>query len=175
VRLWVEKARRNRRKDILAPQAKVAANYASPMAAKWAARHAGYDEILLVDEDGFAAEAPTSNLFWVDRTGALRTPPAETVLLGVTRLSVLEIAKHDGIDAAEARIRPEALARQAEVFLTGTTAGVLPVESLDGTPIGDGKPGPVPARLGQRLREIQAGRDAAFAHWLTPVEGRAES
>ena len=170
VRLFVEKQRRNRRKDILAPQAKVAANYTSPMVAKWLARRAGYDEIVLVDEDGFVAETPTANLFWVERNGALRTPPAERVLLGVTRQSILEIAKHDGIDAAEARIRPEELARQAELFLTGTTAGVLPVESVDGVPVGDGKPGPQSLKLGARLREIQAGEDPAFAHWLAPAE-----
>ena len=174
VRLFVEKQRRNRRNDILAPQAKVAANYTSPMAAKWAARRAGYDEIVLVDEDGFVAETPTANLFWVERGGALRTPPAERVLLGVTRQSILEIAKHDGIDAAEARIRPEELAKQAEVFLTGTTAGVLPVESIDGAPVGDGKPGPLGQRLGARLREIQAGGDPAFAHWLAPAEPQGQ-
>jgi branched-chain amino acid aminotransferase len=173
VRLWVEKLRRNRRDDILAPQAKVAANYTSPMAAKWAARSKGYDEIVLVDEDGFVAETPTANLFWVERSGALRTPPVDRVLLGVTRQSVLEIAKHDGIDAAEARIRPVALAQQAEIFLTGTTAGVLPVESIDGAPVGDGRPGPLAQRLGARLREVQSGKDPAFAHWLTPADPRA--
>jgi branched-chain amino acid aminotransferase len=173
VRLWVEKRLRNRRKDILPPQAKVAANYASPMAAKWAARRAGYDEILLVDEDGCLAESPTANLFWVERGGALRTPPAERVLLGVTRQSLLEIAKHDGIDVAEALLRPEELARQPEVFLSGTTAGVLPVESVDGALVGEGRPGPVTVRLASRLREIQSGRDPAFAHWLTPADPRA--
>jgi branched-chain amino acid aminotransferase len=173
IRLWVEKERRNRRKDILAPQAKVAANYTSPMAAKWAARRAGYDEIVLIDEDGFVAETPTANLFWVDRAGALRTAPDERVLLGVTRQALLEIAKHEGIDVAQALVRPDDLARQAEVFLSGTTAGVLPVESVDGEPVGDGKPGPVSLHLGARLREIQTGRDPAFAHWLTPADPRA--
>jgi branched-chain amino acid aminotransferase len=174
IRLWVEKRLRNRRKDILPPQAKVAANYASPMTAKWAARRAGYDEIVLVDEDGSLAESPTANLFWVDRAGALRTPPAERVLLGVTRQSLLEIAKHEGIEVGEALLRPEELARQAEVFLSGTTAGVLPVESVDGVSVGDGRPGPLTARLGARLREIQSGRDPDFAHWLTPAAARSE-
>ena len=173
IRLWVEKERRNRRKDILPPQAKVAANYTSPMAAKWAARRAGYDEIVLVDEDGFVAETPTANLFWVDGAGALRTAPDERVLLGVTRQALLEIAKHEGRDIAQALLRPEDLARQAEVFLSGTTAGVLPVESVDGKPVGDGKPGPVSMQLGARLREIQTGRDPAFAHWLTPADAPA--
>ena len=173
IRLWVEKDRRNRRKDILAPQAKVAANYTSPMAAKWAARRAGYDEIVLVDEDGFVAETPTANLFWVDRAGGLRTAPDERVLLGVTRQSLLEIAKHEGIDVAQALVRPEELAVQPEVFLSGTTAGVLPVESIDGRPVGEGRPGALTLRLGERLREIQGGRDPAFAHWLTPADPRA--
>ncbi len=169
LRLWIEKQRRNRRADVMHPQAKVAANYASPMAAKWAARRAGYDEVLLVDEDGCIAEGPTTNVFWVDAEGRLRTPPEEHVLLGVTRRSVLEIAKHDGLDASETPGRPEELLEAAEVFLTGTTAGVWPVTSIDDRAIGKGAPGPVTARLKQRFAEISEGRDPAFEHWLTPV------
>jgi branched-chain amino acid aminotransferase len=170
VRLWVEKQRRNRREDILPPQAKVAANYASPMTAKWAARRAGYDEIVLVDEEGFVAEAPTSNLFWVDGDGALRTPPERRVLLGVTRRSILEIARHDGLAVGEARVRPEELMQAAEVFLTGTTAGVWPVASIDGQPVGAGAPGPVSSKLRERFDEITSGRSPDFQHWLTFVD-----
>ena len=81
VKLWIEKERANRREDIVSPQAKVSANYASPMTAKAQARAEGYDEIVLVDEDGHLAEAPTSNLFFV-HDGALMTPPAKKVLHG---------------------------------------------------------------------------------------------
>jgi branched-chain amino acid aminotransferase len=170
VRLWVEKQRRNRREDIVPPQAKVAANYASPMTAKWAARRAGYDEIVLVDEEGFVAEAPTSNLFWVDGEGALHTPPEHRVLLGVTRRSILEIARHDGLAVSESRVRPEELMQAAEVFLTGTTAGVWPVASIDGQPVGAGAPGPVSSRLRERFDEITSGRAPDFQHWLTFVD-----
>jgi branched-chain amino acid aminotransferase len=148
----------------------VAANYASPMTAKWAARRAGYDEIVLVDEEGFVAEAPTANLFWVDDEGALHTPPERRVLLGVTRRSILEIARHDGIAVNESRVRPEELMRAAEVFLTGTTAGVWPVASIDEQPIGGGAPGPVSSRLRQRFDEITSGRAPDFQHWLTFVD-----
>jgi branched-chain amino acid aminotransferase len=172
LRLWIEKDRRNRRKDIVPPQAKVAANYASPMAAKWAARRAGYDEVLFVDGEGFVAEGPTTNVFWVEAAGALRTPPEETVLLGVTRRSILEIAKHDGLDAAETRVRPPELLEASEVFLTGTTAGVWPVASIDDQPIGDGEPGPVSRHLRERFDQVTEGRDADFGHWLTYVEAR---
>jgi len=170
VRLWIEKERRNRRDDIVPPQAKVAANYTSPMFAKWRARKRGFDEILLVDEEGFVAEAPTSNVFWVDAQGTLRTPPERHVLLGVTRLSILELAKHDGVACAESQVRPDELAEAAEVFLTGTTAGVWPVESIDERPVGEGAPGPVSAQLRDRFVAVSNGEDEAFHHWLTFVD-----
>jgi branched-chain amino acid aminotransferase len=171
IRLWIEKERKNRRADIVPPQAKTAANYASPMVAKARARAAGYDEILLIDEFGAVAEGPTTNIFLVDREGVLVTPSIDRVLLGVTRASVLEIAKHDGYEVREASVRPQELLEAAEVFLTGTTAGVLPVESIDGQPIGDGAPGPVSAALRDHFARIVAGEDEDFAHWLTLVDG----
>lgn len=170
VRLWIEKERKNRRADIVPPQAKTAANYASPMVAKARARAAGYDEILLVDEFGAVAEGPTTNVFLVDAAGRVLTPAADRVLLGVTRDSVLQIAQHAGYPVAEAVVRPEDLFTAAEVFLTGTTAGVLPVESIDGEPIGGGVPGPVSAALQARFRRIVAGEDEDFIHWLTRVD-----
>jgi branched-chain amino acid aminotransferase len=170
LRLWVEKERRNRRADIVPPQAKVAANYVSPMTAKWKARRAGYDEIVLVDEDGYLAEGPTTNLFLVDREKSLRTPPAEHVLLGVTRRSILELAKHDGVEVREVPIRPDELTDAAEVFLTGTSAGVWPVQSVDGHPIGDGRPGPITRSLRDHFERVVRGDDPAFEHWLSHVD-----
>jgi branched-chain amino acid aminotransferase len=170
LRLHVERDRRNRRDDILPPQAKAAAQYLSPMAAKWAAREAGFDEVLLLDAEGFVAEGPTTNLFWADAEGTLHTPPESQVLHGITRRSILEIAKHDGIPARESRARPEELAAAAEVFITGTTAGVWPVESIDGRPVGSGAPGPLSARLKARLEQITSGADPDFEHWLTFVD-----
>jgi branched-chain amino acid aminotransferase len=173
LRLWIEKERRQRRQDIVPPQAKVAANYTSPMMAKWQARKAGYDEILLVDAEGYVAEGPTTNFFWVDGdegNPTLRTPPEDAVLLGITRLSVLELAKHDGIAVEESRVRPAQLLLAREVFLTGTTAGVWPVASIDGHAIGAaGEPGPLTLRLRERFQQVSSGRDPAFQHWLAPV------
>jgi branched-subunit amino acid aminotransferase/4-amino-4-deoxychorismate lyase len=172
LRLWIEKQLRNRRHDILAPQAKVAANYASPMLAKWRARRRGYDDILLVDEQGCIAEAPTANVFLVDRQGALLTPAEEAVLLGVTRATVIEVARHDGLTVRETAVRPEDLFAAAEVFLTGTTAGVWPVASIDDRTIGDGQAGPVSLRLRERLRQVSSGEDPGFLHWLAVAEPR---
>jgi len=170
VRLWLEKERRQRRPDILHPHAKVAANYTSPMAAKWQARRRGYDEVLLVDEPGFLAEGPTTNFFLVDADGALRTPPEHGVLLGVTRSSVIALAEAEGRKVFEEPLRPEALFGAAEAFLTGTSAGVWPIASVDGRAIGSACPGPVSEALGSRFRRAVAGRDATFAHWLTFVD-----
>lgn len=169
-RVWLEKQRRNRRPDIIEPQAKVAANYVSPMMAKARARERGYDEILLVDADGNLAEGPTTNLFTVDAEGTLHTPTAGQVLHGVTRRSVMELCKHDGRPFREETVTPEALFAAAEVFLTGTTANVLPVVSIDDRPVGDGTPGPVTRALRHRFHAVTHGEDPAFAHWLTYVD-----
>ncbi len=168
-RLWIEKSVKNRRPDILAPQAKVAANYTSPMLAKWKARAEGYDEILLIDEEGCVAEGPTTNVFLVDTSGTLVTPSEENVLLGVTRRTILDLAQAEGIPLRECRVAPEDLFDAREVFLTGTTAGVWPVESIDGKPVGVAVPGPVAVQLRTRFLAASAGEDARFQDWLTLV------
>ncbi len=170
LKLWIEKERANRREDIVSPQAKVSANYASPMMAKARARAEGYDEILLVDEDGHLAEGPTTNLFLVNGKGCLLTPRSEKVLHGVTRSSIIELAKAEGIPFHEARLVPADLLGAAEAFLTGTTAGVWPIESVDGKELA-GCPGPVSVRLRDRFKRVSAGEDPEFEHWLTPVDG----
>jgi branched-chain amino acid aminotransferase len=169
LRLWIEKKTRNRREDIVPPHAKVAANYVSPMTAKWKAKKAGYDEILLVDEEGHLAEGPTTNFFLVDREGVLCTPVSKRVLLGVTRSSVIELAEAEGFPVREVAMLPEAIDDAAELFMTGTSAGIWPVESVDGREVGDGKPGPVTRALRDRFSRVVSGKDPAYEHWLTYV------
>lgn len=168
LKLWIEKERANRREDIVSPQAKVSANYASPMTAKARARLEGYDEIILVDEDGHLAEGPTTNLFLVAGGDELVTPPGTKVLHGVTRSSILELAKAEGINVHERPVGPEALLEASEAFLTGTTAGVWPVESVDRRALA-ACPGPISTTLRERFQRAAAGDDPGFAHWLTPV------
>jgi len=171
LRLWIEKTRRNRRHDIVDPQAKVSANYVSPMAAKWEARRQGYDDVLLVDEDGYIAEGPTTNFFFFDADGTLKTPPDRNVLLGVTRSAVIEIAKHDGTEVREDDVTPDDLFRAREVFVTGTATGICPVVEIDRRTIGDGAAGSKTLALRQRFETITRGGDTGFEHWLTYVEG----
>ncbi|MEN8158814.1 MAG: aminotransferase class IV [Myxococcota bacterium] len=173
VRLWLEKERRQRRPDILHPHAKVAANYTSAMYAKWQARRRGFDEILFVDEQGLLAEGPTTNFFLVDREGTLRTPPEHGVLLGVTRRSVIALAEAEGRKVLEEPLRPEALFEAAEAFLTGTSAGVWPIASVDGREIGSACPGPVSEAIGAHFRRVVAGEEPAFEDWLCFVNEAA--
>jgi len=156
----------NRREDIIPPQAKVAANYTSPMIEKWKARKEGFDDIILLDARGSVAEAPTSNIFIVDENGNLATPPAQKVLLGITRASIMEMAPSMGIGCREEELVEEDLYRASEVFLSASSIGVWPVVKIDGRTIGNGEMGTVSGRLKTRLREIKAGKDPEFEHWL---------
>ncbi|MDE0886969.1 MAG: aminotransferase class IV [Myxococcota bacterium] len=170
LRLWLEKQAHQRRDDIVSPQAKVAANYASSMTAKARAQEKGFDEILLVDEEDHVAEGPTTNVFMVDGGGELWTPPEKRVLRGVTRQSIIELATDAGMRVHEEIIEPGELMQAEEIFLTGTTAGVLPVASVDGEKIGEVCPGPVSTHLGHLLAEVESGKSPIFDHWLTYVK-----
>jgi len=170
ISLMIERDKKNRRQDIMPPQAKVASNYTATMVAKLKARAAGYDEILLLDEKGYVAEAPTSNIFMVSQSGVLKTPPADKVLHGITRATLLEVARRQGMQVEETDILPEELFTAEEVFLSATSVGVWPVVSIDGISIGGGKKGPVATALLSRFRSIVAGDDAEFEHWLTYLQ-----
>ncbi len=164
--LKIERDKSARREDILPPQAKVAANYTAAMTAKWQARREGFDDVILLDEHGAVTEAPTANLFAALGGDGLATPPGDKVLLGITRDSIIELARASDIACEERDIAPEELAEAAEVFLTGTSVGVWPVLSIDRRPVADGTVGPLTTRLRERYRAAAHGEDSAFLHWL---------
>lgn len=171
--LAVKLERTRRRVGLHLPiHAKAAANYLGAAMATWAARKEGYDDIVMLDENDHLAEAPTSNVFVVDASGTLRTPSLDSVLPGITRDSILEIAKHEGIVTHDGVVEPEELLGAREAFLASTSVGVWPIARVDETPLPAPVPGPVSARLKTRFDAITAGEDAAFAHWLTVVEAR---
>ena len=167
LKLKIERRIRNRRKDIVPPQAKMAANYSGPAFAKWRARREGFDEILLLDESEAVAEAPTANLFAIS-DGALVTPGDERVLLGITRASILELAEAMDVPCEKRELDVAELLAADEVFLCSTSRAVAPVAQIDETRIGNGQPGPLTVRLRDRFAAIVSGQDPEFAHWLTP-------
>lgn len=163
--LKIERSISNRQINIIPPQAKVAANYTSPMFAKWRARDEGFDDILLLDGE-FVAEAPTSNIFAV-ADGSLITPPASRVLHGITRANVIELAGALGIPVAERDITVDELLAADEVFLTATSIGVWPVIKIGDVAFSNGETGPLTRQLQEKHKRITKGDDPEFAHWLT--------
>jgi branched-chain amino acid aminotransferase len=155
--------------EVFPPQAKVAAAYLGPMLAKRRALSYGYDEVVLLDREGRVAEAPTANVFAV-RDGVLLTPPTERVLAGITRASLLDIARVEGIPWREAHLAPDELASTDEAFLSSTSLQVLPIASVDGQAMRRGAPGPLTQRLKEALASCAAGGDPRFAHWADPIE-----
>lgn len=164
--LKIEREKSARREDILPPHAKVAGNYTAAMSAKWRARREGFDDVILLDENGFVTEGPTANLFLVDADGRLATPPANKVLLGITRDSVIQLARANDIHCTERDVTPDELTTAAEIFLTGTSVGVWPVLSVDGEAVADGSVRPMTARLRDLYRAVVRGEDPDFEHWL---------
>ncbi len=159
----------------LPPQAKAAANYLGVMMSKRAARADGYDEIATLDEHGRLAEGPTTNLFLVDAAGRLLTPGIDEILAGVTRDSILTLARAEGVDVLECPLEAQAIFDAHEVLLSGTSAGVWPVRSVDGQPVPGGAPGPVTERVAARLAAVVAGEDPDYLHWLHYTEDPSET
>lgn len=124
--------------------------------AKQSAKEAGADEAWLVDSHGFVTEGSATNAYIIDADGALRTHPDNGAILGgVTRSNVLELAGRLGISVVERAFTvPEAKAAR-EAFISGTTVTVLPVVSIDGDPVGDGRPGPLTLRLRELYQELR--------------------
>lgn len=132
--------------DVLDPRVK-SLNYLNNALAKLEARQAGADEALLLNAAGVVAEASVANVFAVC-DGALVTPAcSDGALEGITRATVLELARGLGLDASARSLGRFDLLGASEVFLTGSGAGLVPVRSLDGRTIGSGAPGPVYAQL----------------------------
>jgi branched-chain amino acid aminotransferase len=132
--------------DVLDPRVK-SLNYLNSVLAKLEARQRGADEALILNLAGNVAEASVANVFAL-RGGELRTPPSsDGALEGITRQTVFELAGTLGLAAREQTLGRFDLFAAEEVFLTGTGAGIVPVRSLDGRPVGSGRPGPVCAKL----------------------------
>jgi len=150
-------------------QAKAAANYANSALARIEALKSGYDEAILINTDGMVAESSAENIFLVNN-GMLITPPTTAAALaGVTRDTVLEVARQNGIKCEIANIARDELYVADEIFLTGTAAGIKPVVEIDRRAIGDGKVGVMTKELQRMYEEVVRGKDKRFNKWLTRV------
>ncbi len=147
-------------------KAKAVGHYVNSILASLEARSAGYDESLMLDVDGYAAEGCGENLFIV-REGRVKTPPIATVLEGITRRSVIELLAAAGVDVVEERFTRDEVYIADEAFFTGTAAEVTPIRSLDDRTIGGGSPGPITRRLQDDYFAVIKGERAEYDGWLT--------
>ena len=153
--------------------AKAGANYMNSQLIKMEAEANGYQEGIALDVHGHVSEGSGENIFVV-RNGVLFTPPlANSALSGITRDSVLTIARHLGLTVTEQVIPRELLYIADEVFFTGTAAEVQPIRSIDRITIGDGKPGEIAKKIADEFFSIANGLKPDRFGWLTPVKVEA--
>jgi len=154
--------------------AKVAANYMNSQLVKLEAMQDGYAEGITLDSEGYVSEGSGENIFVV-QNGALYTPPlASSILSGVTRDTVITLARRQGIPVTEQRLPRELLYIADEVFFTGTAAEITPIRSIDRIPIGRGARGPVTEALQRAFFDVVQCRVPDEFGWLTFVrEGAA--
>lgn len=143
---------RARPPDTLSPSIK-SLNYLNNIMARLEANRVGADEAIMLDTHGFVAEGSADNIFIIKR-GKIFTPPTVACLPGITRETVIELARAESITVSEEFFTLHALYTAAECFITGTAAEIAPVIEIDGRVIGTGKSGPITQKLMQRFRAI---------------------
>ncbi len=148
----------------LARAAKATGQYLNSILAKIEVLNAGYDEAVMLTEQGHVAEGTGENIFCV-RNGVLMTPPAsDGVLEGITRDIVMQVAKSEGMEFRECTLSRSDLVIADELFYTGTAAEIVPIREVDDHLIGE--PGPVTRRMQERFTSIVEGRDEEFGHFM---------
>ena len=152
-------------------RSKTTANYANSLLAKREALKDGYDEALLLDTDGYVAEGSGENVFMV-RKGVIKTPPLTSILEGITRETIMQLAAERGMRLVEERFTRDELYIADEAFFTGTAAEITPIREVDNRAIGTGRPGPVTKEVQSAFFDIVHGRDSRHADWLTSVTAK---
>ncbi len=147
---------------------KVCGYYVNSQLAKKEAISGGYDEALLLDTEGYVSEGSGENVFIV-RNGVLKTTPLTSILEGITRNSILQIAEDEGISIKEERFTRDELYISDEAFFTGTAAEVTPISELDGRVIGEGRPGKITKKLQSIFFDIVKGKNKKYKSWLTAI------
>lgn len=168
IRCRVSAYRRMSSNSFLA-KGKICGQYVNSILAKREAQLAGFNEAILLDDDGFVAEASGENVFMV-KHGRLRTAPLSSpILAGITRDSVIRLARDAGLEVDEQRFARDELYTADEVFLCGTAAELTPVREIDSRTIGEGKPGPITQRLRDTYMKVARGEVGSYERWVTPV------
>ena len=150
-------------------KAKANGNYINSMLALQEALNCGYDEALLLDVNGYVCEGSGENIFIVSN-GKIYTPEVNSALDGITRRTVMQIAKDEGIEVAVKQITRDEIYIADEAFFTGTAAEVTPIKELDNRSIGNGSRGPITEILQKKFFDIVNGKSKKYNEWLTIVK-----
>lgn len=146
-------------------KAKICGNYVNSIQAKIEATSLGFDEALLLDNEGYLAEGSGENIFIV-RNGMIKTPPLTSILEGFTRNCIIQISKDKNLTVEQQRFTRDELYIADEVFLTGTAAEITPVREIDFRQIGTGKPGEITKELQTTYFDIIRGKNNKYSEWL---------
>lgn len=147
-------------------KAKSAGNYVNSILAKIEAKEEGYDEAVMLDTAGFVSEASGENIFIV-RNGIIKTTPLTSILGGITRESVIQVARDLGYTVEEQLFTRDELYIADEAFFTGTAAELTPIREVDRRQIGAGHAGPVTKQLQQAFFEVVKGQNPKYTSWLS--------
>jgi branched-chain amino acid aminotransferase len=156
--------------NVIPARGKVAGAYANSALIKTDANRAGFDEALVLDNNGHISEGSAMNIFML-RDGVLVTPPVtDNILEGITRKSVMELARRElGLDVVERSIDRTEVFIAEEMFMTGTAAQIVAVTKIDHRPVGAGTMGPVTTKLRSLYEDILRGKVAKYEHWNVAV------
>ncbi|MBE2984637.1 branched-chain amino acid transaminase [Campylobacter sp. RM9344] len=149
-------------------KAKSSSNYLTSQMANYEAKDAGYDEALLLDEEGFVAEGP-GECFFIVENGELVTPPSDNALLSITQDTVIKLACDLGIKVRRERLTRDQVYTADEAFFTGTAAEVTPISNIDNRIIGSGERGEVTKRLQDAYFDVVYGKNEKYASFLTYI------
>ena len=152
--------------NTLLSKAKAAGNYVNSILAKVEVKQDGYDEALMLDTSGYVSEATGENIFIV-RGNIIKTPPLTSVLDGITRNSIITIARDLGYTVEEQLFTRDEVYIADEAFFSGTAAELTPIREVDNRTIGAGKAGPVTKTLQAAYFDAVKGKDPKYAHWLS--------
>ena len=159
--------------NIIPARGKIAGAYANSAFIKTDAVRAGFDEALVLTQEGHISEGSAMNFFMM-RDGLLITPPiTENILEGITRRSVIELVREElNLTTVERQVDRTEVYLCDELFLTGTAAQITAVTSVDHRQVGNGKMGPITTHLYHLYQDILRGQIPKYHHWLTPVYER---
>jgi branched-chain amino acid aminotransferase len=152
---------------------KISGIYVNSILAKTEATLAGFDEAIILNQDGHVCEGSGENLFMVVNGRIYTSSLEDNVLPGITRDTVIQLVQSElGLEVVERSIDRSELYLADEIFLTGTAAHLTPVVELDNRPIADGKSGPISSKLQKMYFDIVVGRNPKYQHWCTPASPR---